>query len=189
MRDRVSKHQANPVWRSQNQWLRNSIPGDLRGWLLDTDSLTQRIRRKCQGCFRVRVLDQVWDYPRHDERLALQIPARQRATIRQVQLLCDKTPWVFARTVIPVSTLHGPQRRLAYLGNKPLGAYLFADPGMHRGAVELSCISSHHAMYRPATSGITSKPAEIWGRRSVFRVGGKPLLVSEVFLPDLLMAG
>jgi chorismate-pyruvate lyase len=28
--------------------------------------------------------------------------------------------------------------------------------------------------------------ATVWGRRSVFRVAGKPLLVSEYFLPELL---
>ncbi len=188
-RERVSMHPANPVWRPENQYLRCSVPEGLLSWLLDTDSLTRRISQKCRGCFRVRVLDQGWGYPRHDERLVLRIPARQRVTIRQVQLLCNEVPWVFARTLIPVSTLHGPQRRLAYLGNKPLGAYLFADPSMRRGPVELARISRRHAMYLPATSGIKTKPADIWGRRSVFWIGGKPLLVSEVFLPDLLLSG
>ena len=183
----TGKKTINPHWRLQNQWLRFRVPVSLLDWLLDTDSLTRRIRQKCQGCFQVRVLDQGWGYPRLDERLALHIPARQRVLIRQVQLLCNETPWVFARTVIPVSTLHGPQRRLASLGNRPLGAYLFADPSMRRGEVEIACITRRHAMYLPATSGIKTKPSEIWGRRSVFRVGGKPLLVCEVFLPDLLV--
>ena len=105
--------------------------------------------------------------------------------VRQVQLLCDGEPWVFARTIVPISTLSGAQRRLAHLGNRPLGAYLFADPGMQRGPVELACIRGKQAMFPEATSGLDALPAEIWGRRSVFRVGGKPLLVTEVFLPTL----
>jgi chorismate-pyruvate lyase len=38
-------------------------------------------------------------------------------------------------------------------------------------------------MFSEASLGLNQKPAEVWGRRSVFRVGGKPLLVAELFLP------
>ena len=56
---------------------------------------------------------------------------------------------------------------------------------MRRGPVELACIRRGEQMYATAVSGLRRRPAAIWGRRSVFRVGGKPLLVSEVFLPGL----
>lgn len=105
--------------------------------------------------------------------------------VRQVQLLCDETPCVYARTIIPVTTLTGRQRRLGFLGDKPLGAFLFADPGMQRGEVELARICAGQSMFAQATTGLATVPEDIWGRRSVFRVGGKPLLVTEVFLPDL----
>jgi len=178
-------HRQPPRWRPQHQWLRSRIPAPLAGWLLDTDSLTARIRRVCCGAFRVRVLGQGWARPRLDERRALGMRAGERALVREVQLLCDGEPWVYARTIIPASTLCGPQRRLAHLGERPLGAFLFADPGMRRGPVELACIRRGEQMYATAVSGLRRRPAAIWGRRSVFRVGGKPLLVSEVFLPGL----
>ena len=111
------------------------------------------------------------------------MPGSQIGWIRQVQLLCDGMPWVFARTVVPVTTLSGAQQQLARLGDRPLGAFLFADPGMQRGPVELACIRKEQAMFSEASSGLKRKPAEVWGRRSVFRVGGKPLLVAELFLP------
>ena len=66
-----------------------------------------------------------------------------------------------------------------------LGAFLFADPGIQRGPVELACIRGGQAMFVEATSGLKLAPGEIWGRRSLFRVGGKPLLVTEVFLPAI----
>ena len=128
-------------------------------------------------------MDEGWQRPRLDEARVLGMPRWNIGWVRQVQLLCDGRPWVFARTVIPVRTLSGAERRLARLGNRPLGAFLFADPGMSRGAVELARIGNEHAMFAEATSGIVDSPAEIWGRRSVFRIGGKPLLVTEVFLP------
>jgi chorismate lyase len=43
--------------------------------------------------------------------MSLRLPLR--ALIREVHLLCDDRPWVFARTIIPISTLRGRERRLA----------------------------------------------------------------------------
>jgi chorismate--pyruvate lyase len=157
----------------------------LRDWLLGAGSLTDRLKQACDGCFKVRVLDEGWQRPRLDEARVLDMPTATLGWVRQVQLLCDDEPWVFARTVIPVSTLSGPQRQLAHLGNRPLGAFLFADPGMQRGTVELACIGRGQAMFNEATVGLGHKPDSIWGRRSVFRVAGKPLLVTEVFLPPI----
>ena len=103
------------------------------------------------------------------------------ALVRQVVLCCNEQPLVYARTVIPVTTIQGAQRRYANMGNRPLGAMLFADRTMQREAVEVAIL--------PATdvaNQYTSSNEPIWGRRSVFRVSGKPLLVSEYFLPELL---
>lgn len=176
---------AMPVWLRYERWSRARIPPALRAWLLDAGSLTDRLKKHCDGCFEVRVLAEGWQRPRLDEARALGMPAGRVGWVRQVQLLCDGTPWVFARTVVPASTLTGAQRRLARLGNRPLGAFLFADPGLQRGAVELACIRSGQAMFRAASQGLKRKPAAIWGRRSVFRSGGKPLLVAELFLPAI----
>ena len=51
---------------------------------------------------------------------------------------------------------------------------------MSREPVEVACISSSNAQLPPALNKITSA---LWGRRSVFRLDQKPLLVSEIFLP------
>jgi len=161
------------------------VPADLRDWLLDAGSLTDRLRKTCRGCFGVRVIDEGWQRPRRDEARMLGMRRATLGWVRQVQLLCDGVPWVFARTVIPLRTLSGTQRQLIHLGERPLGAFLFADPGMQRAAVEVACIGAGRAMFAEATAGLAVRPDEIWGRRSVFRVGGKPLLVTEVFLPAL----
>ena len=151
--------------------------------MLDSGSLTDRLKSACNGEFRVRVLNEQWKRPRWDENQSLGVRVSTIAWVRQVQLLCDGIPWVFARTVVPVSTLTGAQRRLAHLGSRPLGAFLFADPGMLRDPMEIAPLRPGHAMFLEAVSGLDQRPAEVWGRRSVFRLGGKPLLVTEVFLP------
>ena len=169
----------------QSHLLRTRVPADRLGWLLDTESLTHRVRQACGGLFRVRVLDQGWGRPLRSEARVLQLRGGERCLVREVQLLCDERPWVFARTIIPATTLTGPQLRLMRLGSRPLGAVLFADPSMRRGAVQIAAITARHGMFARATRELKQRPAQIWGRRSVFRVADKPLLVSEIFLPGL----
>lgn len=170
-------------WQPSQRVLRRQIPPGLAGWLLDTASLTLRLQRLCPGRFRVRVLSQQWGLPALDEAQALQMRSGSLALIRQVQLLCDGEPWVYARTVIPATSLRGRLRRLAYLGTRPLGGMLFSDPGMRRAPVELVRLLKGQALHRAATCKLDNCPVEIWGRRAVFRLAGSPLLVSEIFLP------
>jgi len=103
------------------------------------------------------------------------------ALVRQVILCCGDKPLVYARTVIPASTIQGAQRRYANMGNRPLGAMLFADRTMRREGVQVSKLPASHEANKFIK---TNEP--VWGRRSVFRVAGKPLLVGEYFLPDLM---
>ncbi len=172
-------------WAVHTRWLRSRLPCALRPWLLDAGSLTDRIRQRCEGCFRVQVVSEGWQRPYRDEVQALSLRPTTLGWVRQVQLLCDEIPWVFARTVIPIRTLSGAQRRLIRLGERPLGAFLFADPALQRAAVELARITPGHALYAAASGGLGIRPEALWGRRSVFRLGGKPLLVTEVFLPAI----
>lgn len=119
--------------------------------------------------------------PSYDERRALKLKSRQLAIVRQVKLLCGETALVYARTVIPVSTISGKQRIYANLGNRPLGAMLFADSSMRREQVMVSKLLPGDSLY--FQTGVEGEA--VWGRRSVFYVGEKPLLVSEYFLPAL----
>jgi len=175
-------------WKPHRCFLRSSIPAGLSDWLLDRASLTRRLQQLCPGKppggFRVQVLSQVRDRPRLDEVQVLGMRYGEMAIVRQVLLLCDGNPWVYARTVIPVTSLRGKLQRLTGLGTRPLGGVLFADPGMRRGGVELAEILPGQVVYAAATGHMRQRPAAIWGRRSVFRIAGKPLLVSEIFLSN-----
>ena len=186
--DTITPHNRAARWKPHRNFLRRRIPADLADWLLDRESLTLRLQQLCPGkppCgFRVQVLSQLQTVPRLDETQALAMQPREMAVIRQVLLLCGKQPWVYARTVIPVSSLRGKLQQLTGLGTRPLGGVLFADPGMRRGMLELAEIFPGQAVFAAATAHTRHQPASIWGRRSVFWLSGKPLLVSEVFLPD-----
>jgi chorismate--pyruvate lyase len=170
-------------WQPRRCYRRSEIPAALAVWLLDPASLTRRLQGLCAGQFRVTILSQTRGRPRRDEARTLGMRRGGLAVIRQVELLCDEQPWVYARTVIPESSLAGRLRRLDRLGTQPLGAMLFADRGMRRGVVELARIRPGESMYADAVREPGQTQVEIWGRRSIFRLAHKPLLVSEIFLP------
>jgi chorismate--pyruvate lyase len=178
-------HRAEPVWHEASRLHRRDVPESVLRWLLDPASLTARIQRACAGRFSVEVLSQGWARPEHNEMRRLAMRPANWGFVREVYLRCDGKPWVFARTVIPRTTLTGPRRRLMHLKGRPLGAVLFADPTMERGAVEVARIAPCDVLHPAATRGLGQDVEAIWGRRSVFTLGGQPLLVSEIFLPGI----
>jgi len=168
-------------WRNRAQSFYSDLSPQVSDWLFDPSSLTARLIRQCNGRFSVRVLDEAHGMARLSEQRILKMHNREAALIREVHLLCDDHPLVYARTVIPVSTLTGAQKRLASLGDKPLGAVLFADKSMQRDEVQIARLKPHQVRLN------TNDQSDIWGRRSVFRLNNKPLLVSEYFLPELFL--
>jgi chorismate--pyruvate lyase len=161
----------------------------VNGWLLDSSSLTQRIKDYCEchklGSFRVRVINQSMAFPSHDERFRLNIKNRRYALIREVVLYCGDLPLIYARTVIPSATLTGPQKQLASLGAKPLGAFLFSQPELQRDAMEVVVLQPGQQLFDLAVKHSAHKAEHINARRSIFRLQNKPLLVAELFLPTL----
>ncbi|MDX1656372.1 MAG: chorismate lyase, partial [Candidatus Competibacteraceae bacterium] len=83
------------------------------------------------------------------------------------------------------ATLRGRGRRLTRLGNRSLGEVLFSDPTVTRGAVEVARVGPASWLHQRAWPGPRHDLRPLWGRRSLFWLAGRPLLVCELFLPDL----
>lgn len=178
------KHHNEPLWRPRRLCYGTSIPEHLSAWLFDSGSLTQRLIESCPGPFSIRVLSQGWGRPLLNEAQRLGMRRAHYALIRQVHLCCDGIPWVFARTIIPARTLTGSHRRLAHLGSKSLGAVLFANHNLQRSEMELACIAKGQQIYTLATEHLPGEARNLWGRRSLFTLRKRALLVSEIFLPQ-----
>ena len=183
MSRRVQQHESS--WHFERRVFNYVLPQGMACWLYDPASLTARLMAACDQQFSVHVLSQSWDAPFHNESKRLGMQARHTALIREVFLYCGEIPWVFARTVIPRSTLTGKQAYLSNLGSKPLGAVLFADPHMRRDPFEVARLQLGEYLYQRATQRSAKHPKAIWGRRSVFYLSDKPLLVNEIFLPSI----
>ncbi len=170
-------------WRLQRV---ATVPENVADWLRDEGSLTRRVIQACgAGQFRVHLLHQAWGSPLYSESKVLRLRRGEVTLIREVELLCDGHPWVFARTLIPATSLRGSARRLTQLGEKPLGAVLFADSSVQRGITQIARLQPRHPLFASATANLERQPQTLWGRRTLFYISGRPILVNEIFLPEL----
>lgn len=153
-------------WQSPSQVATH--PHVIWSWLTAQGSLTRQLRAEAAGQFRVQPLREQLLRPTADEARLLNIPTGQWAWVREVYLFgADDAPWVFARSVIPLSSLRGQARRLRYLGRRSLGSLLFAR-GVPVCTRQVACLPQG------------------WARRSRYVWHGQPLLVQECFLPAFI---
>lgn len=155
-------------WRALSQCWPSPDP-QVRDWLQTPGSLTRRLQGISAGTFQVQVVDEGW------VNRTIVVPGLSRTAAikqmmwsRQVVLRGMGEPWVAAHTLIPISSVKGRQRRLLSLGNRPLGGFLFRQASLRRAELQICEVNG------------------VWGRRSLFFLEDRPLLVAEFFLPELL---
>jgi len=161
---------SNLDWHSEGE--SRSLPTDAwRRWLFEPSSLTKLLIQKSAGDFRVEVRVQEWlQLPNPAVRSCFgPLAAEHKFWSRKVVLVGDNTPWVLAHTLIPEFSLTGPLKRVLELNAKPLGEYLFSHSDLVRSGIDITPIAG-----------------DSWGRRSLFYLFEKPVMVAEFFLPAIL---
>lgn len=185
---------AEPAWHDIRALQALDVPGEVTGWLLDAGSLTSKLVAACgKPGFKVQLARHDWSRPLYSEQRLLGVRSGQRALTREVFLKCGEQSWVFARTLIPATSLRGAARRLARLGNRPLGAVLFAEPSTRRERMQLARLTPGQVLFEHASAGMqpgmpsssSLGGAVLWGRRTLFYYANQPILVNEIFLPDI----
>ena len=163
-----------------------------RPWLGLRGSLTAALKQLSNGRFHVKILRQYWGQAHPGESRALRLDPRALCLIREVILFGNHQPWVFARSILPEQTLTGSLRCLRGLDERPLGEILFANRRIQRGALEAARILPPHSHLSGVATwlstaadpvDLSNADAPLWGRRSVFALGRRRLLVAEWFLP------
>ncbi len=172
----------SPVTWRQREDFADAFPGDGLGELLTVSaSMTGALRRRCAGAFRLRVVVETsTDLDRHQHGEL----TGARGRVREVLMGCGDTPWLFAQTLIPEATLAACPWLLE-LGSRPLGDALFARDDVERGAFLFARLEDGAPLAERVREVVAAARAPLWARRSYFYVGGRPLLVNEVFLPGL----
>lgn len=166
------------LWQSSDSCILSEY---LQSWLLDPDSLTARLQKHCHQ-FRVELLGQKVECCQEHESVST-IPVGEKVLVREVLLYCDDTPQVFARSLLPISSLTGEEQALADLGTQSLGQVLFNNPSLERKTIEIAEFDASSPVAKLACHLQLNITHPLWGRRSIFMLENKPLMVSEVFLP------
>jgi len=140
-------------------------------WLQDEGSLTKQLLALSDNDFRVKLVKEEWITL---NALALSkhfgpVSEHHRFWSRKVELWGKGQPWVAAHTLIPEHSFSSPLQQVMALQTKPLGEYLFSHKDLLRGEMEFILDRSNG-----------------WGRRSVFFLFSKPIMVAEFFLPALI---
>lgn len=172
---------------SDKYW-RGAAPGCAAGlapWLRDRGSLTQRIQQRCTR-FAVQGVRSGLAHIAPDEAALLGVAPPHLAWSREVFLYADGRPVVFAHSVCARQHLRGAWSAVCGLGNKPLGALLFSHPLVERKPLHYKALRGAHPLYQRAAMALEHPPGRLWARRSLFYLHGAPLLVTEVFLPEIL---
>ena len=161
-------------------------PARMHDWLTTEGSLTARLIAHSER-FRVRRLHQRSAMCLADEARAIGLPRPERVWEREVLLECDGKPAVFGHTVVPTSCTASDWPLFSALGERSLGTTLFYDPLVRRGRLEFARIRAGHPLFARVRAAIGGADDTIYyARRCVYRRHQGLLLVTEVFLPEVL---
>ncbi len=90
-------------------------------WLLLEDSMTKRFEQQGKTV-TVTMIQEGFVSPAEIASELPLLPQEERYWLREILLCADGEPWLAGRTVVPESTLSGPELALQRLGKTPLGA-------------------------------------------------------------------
>ena len=161
------------------------LPAAYAPWLHDHGSLSARIQQRCAR-FAVQPVRSGYARIAFDESSVLDIPARRVSYSREVFLMADGRPVVFAHSACATQDLRGAWQTMRGLGNRSLGSLLFTHPLVARQPLHYLVLRASHPLYRRAATMLNTPPAVLYARRSLFHLHGAPLLVTEVFLPNII---
>ncbi|MDE3021278.1 MAG: chorismate lyase [Pseudomonadota bacterium] len=151
-----------------------------RSWAMDPGSLTHKIRNRC-NLFSVQLLHQGIGRLLTFEIKLLGSSTPELSQVREVLLMADGLPVVYARSILPLSLArrYGPIRTL---GERPLGDTLFTNKNAGRKAIQIFRILPSHPLYPKNLNFVDP----LYARASIFSLNNQPLLVTDVFLPAIL---
>lgn len=155
---------SQPIeWIAQDD---EKVPANTLDWLLELGSMTKRFEQHSQQVTVIPYLECYVSQAMLSTEEAQNLPTSHRYWVREVVMYGDGIPWLLGRTVIPEETLTDDDQQLVDIGRMPLGRYLFSRDNLTRDYIHIGC------------------SAERWVRRSRLRLSDKPLLLTEIFLPE-----
>ena len=138
---------------------------NIKSWLVEKGPITKRI--KSEESFQLNLLKDEISYVEDVEKEFLDVISNN-IKVREVILMGNNIPRVYAKSLIPVKTIENGFSRLGKLGTRPLGDILF----------EKEIFKKTDVVY----AQFQDKDSIFWGRKTKYIVKNMPLSVMEVFL-------
>ena len=138
---------------------------EIRSWLLESGPITKRIKKN--GSFKLHLKQDELSFIKQEDKDFIDSTSNE-IKLREVILLCNDVPIVFAQTIIPLETISKGLEQLGSLGNKPLGDILFEKDIFVRNSIVFASFTNDSNTY--------------WGRKAKYSVKGYRFSVMEIFL-------
>ena len=152
------------TYKEMTKQVRSSL---IESWLIEDGPITKRISAKED--FELNLIrDEIGEVSEIDKNY-LGV-TKGDIKVREVILMGNKTPKVYAKSLIPIRTIEKGFSKLGNLGNMPLGDILF----------EKDIFNKIDVLY----SFFSYKSNIFWGRKTKYLVKNLPFSVMEVFLID-----
>ncbi|WP_338364391.1 chorismate lyase [uncultured Pseudoalteromonas sp.] len=155
----------------------NNLSALEQEWLFEPHSLTAKLKSNAQS-FSVKVLNEQ-TFTLSDAQQQLLGSSTDKALNREVLLMCDNSPMVYAQSWLPITQT---QAALRNMGDRPLGDVIFQHPELTRGDIEVGHFDEGHVL-QSFVKELDLTSHSLLGRRSVFSINDYRFLVCEVFLP------
>ena len=161
------KLKQNSSWMTYKEMINQVKNDSIKSWLSESGPITKRI--SANENFELNLLREEIDEVDETEKKYLGNSIGD-VKVREVLLLGDKVPKVYAKSLIPVKTIKKGFSKLGSLGTKPLGDILF----------EKNIFNKIDVMY----SSFEHEDSIFWGRKTKYLVKNLPFSVMEIFLID-----
>ena len=161
------KLKQNSSWMTYKEMINQVKNDSIKSWLSESGPITKRI--SANENFELNLLRDEIDEVDETEKKYLGNSIGD-IKVREVLLLGNKVPKVYAKSLIPVKTIKKGFSKLGSLGTKPLGDILF----------EKNIFNKIDVMY----SSFIHEDSIFWGRKTKYLVKNLPFSVMEIFLID-----
>ncbi len=182
------RRRLSSLWNRVDSGGIHQAPRKWQPWLSDTGSLTQKIEQAIGQKLEVKILRDCRQNINSDESRYFHFKVK-RCRVREVLLCINNVPLVMAHSVIPIHSSCGSNHAILRLGKKPLGAVLFSKLRKHskkKPPRDIARLNKSTALWKKYSKNKLKLPSPLWARRTLYQLKGHPLLVNEIFLPELL---
>ncbi len=170
----------------ENNWQKLSCSHDVGLWLTDYQSMTEKLERHYVQ-LQFQLLSAQYGVVSEAEAKYLSCSPGQRCWRRTVMFGQPYFEALFCILIVPEAALGIVGEEIVFYGSEPIGHLLFSgqDPAV-RSAFSFAQLPTQHPYVAAAERYVVPSLPQVFARRSICHYKSAPIMVVDVFLPDLI---